>query len=85
VVSYEIPKADGDGFWPRLRITVNDLDDGGLPGRSKTISNVKAHGEMTLPFPVEGGHTAEILGSIVYKDGRRVHLAPKKVRSPENR
>jgi hypothetical protein len=81
-VGYEVRGADGRGFWPRLRITVNDLDDGGLPGRSKTISNVKARGEMTLPFPVEAGHAAEVLGSVVYQSGRRVHLSPRKVRNP---
>jgi hypothetical protein len=81
-VSYEVPRADGRGFWPRLRMSVNDLDDGGLPARSKTISNVRAHGAMTLPFPVESGHVVEVFGSLVYQDGRRIHLPPEKVRSP---
>jgi hypothetical protein len=81
-VDYRVPGADGDGFWPRLRISVNELGDGGIPPVSKMISNVKGKGKMALPFRLKPGHTAEVLGSIVYKDGRRLHLAPRKVRSP---
>ena len=81
-VSYRVPKADGEGFWPRLRISVNELGDGGIPPVSRTFSDVKAQGKATIPIEIAPGHTAEVLGSIVYKDGRRVHLVPKKVRSP---
>ncbi|HEX3042800.1 MAG TPA: Vps62-related protein, partial [Solirubrobacterales bacterium] len=78
-VSYVVPKADGEGFWPRLRISVNELGDGGIPPTSSTISNVKAKGTLTVPLNVRPGHAAEVTGSIVYKNGRRVHLAPKVV------
>jgi hypothetical protein len=82
-VGYRVPGADGDGFWPRLRISVNELGDGGIPPVSKMISNVKGNGEMALPFRLKPGHAAEVLGSIVYRNGgRRVHLTPRKVRSP---
>jgi hypothetical protein len=79
-VSYKVPKANGHGFWPRLRISVNELGDGGIPPVSKTISNVKEKGRVTLPIELKAGHAAEVLGSIVYKNGRRVHLAHRIVR-----
>ena len=82
LVSYHVPGADGKGFWPRLRISVNELGDGGIPPTSKTISNVQAKGSLAIPVEVRSGHAAEVLGSIVYKDGQRVELAPKIVRSP---
>jgi Vacuolar protein sorting-associated protein 62 len=81
-VGYRVPGADGEGFWPRLRISVNELGDGGIPPVSKTISNVKARGRMALPVRVKPGKAAEVLGSIVYKSGRRLHLTPQTVRSP---
>ncbi len=81
-VEYRVPGADGEGFWPRLRISVNELGDGGIPPVSQTISNVKARGKIALPVEVNPGKSAEVLGSIVYKSGRRVHLAPRTVRSP---
>jgi hypothetical protein len=56
--------------------------DGGIPPTSKIISDVKGKGRVSPPIRVKPGHSAEILGSIVYKNGRRVHLAPKEVRSP---
>jgi hypothetical protein len=80
MVSYKVPKATGHGFWPRLRISVNELGDGGIPPVSKTISNVKAQGRITVPIELKAGHAAEVLGSIVYKNGRRVHLAHRIVR-----
>jgi hypothetical protein len=79
-VEYKVSGADGDGFWPRLRISVNELGDGGIPPASKMISNVKGKGKMALPVRLKPGHTAEVLGSIVYKDGRRLHLAPRKLK-----
>jgi parallel beta-helix repeat protein len=80
-VEYKVAGADGEGFWPRLRISVNELGDGGIPPVSKTISNVKARGRMALPVRVKPGKTAEVLGSIVYESGRRLHLTPRTVRS----
>jgi hypothetical protein len=79
-VSYKVPKATGHGFWPRLRISVNELGDGGIPPVSKMISNVKTQGRVTVPIELKAGHAAEVLGSIVYKNGRRVHLAHRIVR-----
>ena len=81
-VGYRVEGADGEGYWPRLRISVDELGDGGIPPVSKMISDVKAKGQMTLPVRLEHGHAAEVLGSIVYKDGRRVRLTPRKVQSP---
>lgn len=81
-VSYQVEGADGEGFWPRLRISIDELGDGGIPPVSKMISDVKAKGRVALPVHLERGHAAKVLGSIVYKDGRRMHLAPKKVQSP---
>jgi hypothetical protein len=81
-VEYRVPGADGDGFWPRLRISVNELGDGGIPAVSKTISNVEPRGRMRLPVRLKPGKTAEVLGSIFYKNGRRLHLTPRTVRSP---
>jgi hypothetical protein len=77
-VSYRAPSGDGKGFWPRLRISVNELGDGGVPPVSKTISSVEAKGNVTLPFKVNPSHEVVVLGSLFYKDGRRVHLTPRK-------
>jgi hypothetical protein len=79
-VSYKMPKATGHGFWPRLRISVNELGDGGIPPVSKMISNVKAQGRITVPIKLQPGHSAEVLGSVVYRNGRRIHLKPRIVR-----
>jgi len=82
LVSYHVPGADGKGFWPRLRISVNELGDGGIPPTSKTISNLEANGSLTIPVEVRPGHAEEVLGSIVYKNGKRIELDSKIVRSP---
>jgi hypothetical protein len=81
-VRYRVPEADGDGFWPRLRISVDELGDGGIPPISTIISDVKTEGRVTLPVEIKAGRPAEVFGSIVYKSGRRLHLAPRIVRSP---
>ncbi|TMK56610.1 MAG: DUF946 domain-containing protein, partial [Actinobacteria bacterium] len=84
-VAYRVPQADGDGFWPRLRLTVDELNDGGVAASSVTFSGVDARGKKALPFAVKPGHEARILGSLFYEDGRRVHLAPRRVQAPINR
>ena len=81
-IGYRVEGADGEGFWPRLRISVDELGDGGIPPVSKMASDVNAKGQVTLPVRLKHGRAAEVFGSIVYKDGRRVHLAPRVVRSP---
>jgi hypothetical protein len=79
-VGYRVPGADGKGFWPRLRISVNELGDGGIPPVSKTIGHVKAQGRIAIPIRVKPGRGAEVMGSIVYRDGRRIHLAPRRLK-----
>ncbi|MFL5873473.1 MAG: right-handed parallel beta-helix repeat-containing protein [Solirubrobacterales bacterium] len=80
VVHYEVPTADGEGFWPRLRITIDRLGDGGAAPASRTISAVRAKGALKVPVELEPGEEAELRGSLVYADGRRIHLPPKRVR-----
>ena len=79
-VGYRVPRADGHGFWPRLRISVNELGDGGIPPVSRMISNVEARGRVTVPVRLRPGHAAEVLGSVFYKNGRRRRLAHRIVR-----
>jgi hypothetical protein len=81
-VGYHVPGARGNGYWPRLRISVDRLGDGGIPPVSRTISDVEAQGRVSIPMELASGETAEVLGSIVFSSGRRLHLAPKRVRMP---
>jgi hypothetical protein len=85
VVEYEVPTTDGKGFWPRLRITVDRLADGGLAPTSETISAVRSRGKLRIPVELEPGEEAEVRGSLVYANGRRIHLQPRRVRFEEVR
>lgn len=80
--AYHVTHADGEGSWPRLRISADRLRDGGLPPRSVMLSDVPPKGKVRLPLDLAPGEEAKVFGSLFYKNGRRVHLAPKKVRSP---
>ena len=81
-VSYRVPGADGKGYWPRLRLTVDELGDGHVAPRSITFSGVKSQGSRVMPYLVPPGTEAQIRGSLVYANGRRLHLAPRTVRAP---
>jgi hypothetical protein len=79
-VRYDLPAGDGKGAWPKLRLSVEELDDGELPPRSILRSDPGSAGSLTLPYELDPEREAVVFGSVFYKDGRRVHLAPRPLR-----